>query len=188
VEFSSGRPGIDSKLHGGIEMSKSMQIFIGVLVLISVIATANESRSDNHPLEKHILGIVTMLAVNDLDKSVAFYRDKLGFEVRSQSKHIAGLTSGSMNLYLFTKSPPTPDKPTITLENLNKPGSTSVVIDIIVKDCRAAYEELVRLGVEFLTPPNKPFGMAWRCFAKDPDGYLIEIEEDENSPFFRVTK
>jgi len=39
-------------------------------------------------------------------------RDKLGFELCEQLEHIAGLSNGSMNLYLFTKSPPTSDKPT----------------------------------------------------------------------------
>lgn len=70
---------------------------------------------------------------------------------------------------LFTKSPPTSEKPTITLENLNKPGSTSVVIDILVNNCREAYEKLSEVGVEFLTPPNKPLGkqngqLFVRCF------------------------
>ena len=137
----------------------------------------------NHPLKKYILGIVTMLAVNDLEKSVAFYRDMLGFEVREQSAHIAGLTNGAMKLDLFTKSPPTPDKPTVTLENLNEPGRTSVIIDILVDDCHAAYETLVAQGVSFLSPPYEPPWGGWRCFAVDPDGYLIELEENKDSPF-----
>ena len=139
----------------------------------------------HHPLHKHILAVVTMLVVGDLDKSVAFYRDKLGFEVLEQSTNIAGLTNGLMNLDLFTHSPPTPDKPTITLENRNEPGRTSVIIDILVDDCQAAYEALLALGVEFMTPPHEPPWGGWRCFAYDPDGYLIKLEEYKDSPFVR---
>lgn len=137
----------------------------------------------DHPLKKHMIGIVTMLAVRDLEKSVAFYRDKLGFEVQERAEQIAGLTNGSMNLDLFTKSPPTADKPNITLENLNKPGRTSVIIDILVDDCHAAYKTLLAQGVNFLTPPYEPPWGGWRCFATDPDGYLIELEENQDSPF-----
>ena len=124
-----------------------------------------------------------MLVVNDLEKSVAFYRDKLGLEIRSQSPDIAGLSNGVLNLYLFTMSLPTPDKPTVTLENLNRTGRTSVIIDLMVDDCRAAYRLLVDNGVDFLTPPHQPPWGGWRCFALDPDGYLIELEESDNSPF-----
>lgn len=137
----------------------------------------------DHPLNKHVLGIVTMLAVHNLEESVAFYRDRLGFEVREYSAQIAGLTNGSMNLDLYTKSLPTPEKPTITLENLNKPGHTSVIVDILVDDCHAAYQTLVEQGVNFLTPPYEPSWGGWRCFAVDPDGYLIELEENPDSPY-----
>lgn len=139
----------------------------------------------HHPLHRHIVDMVTMLVVNDLDQSVAFYRDKLGFEVLEHSASIAGLTNGQMNLDLFTYSPPTPDKPTITLENRNEPGRTSVIIDLLVDDCTAAYEVLLAQGVEFLTPPHEPPWGGLRCFAIDPDGYLIELEENNDSPFIR---
>jgi hypothetical protein len=28
-----------------------------------------------------------------------------------------------------------------------------------------------------LTPPKQPRWGGWRCFAHDPDGYLIEVED-----------
>jgi len=124
-----------------------------------------------------------MLVVSDLEKSVAFYRDKLGFTVRENREHIAALTNGTMNLDLFTRSPPTSDKPSVTIANLNRPGRTSVIIDLLVDDCHAAYKTLTEQGVTFLTPPQKPPWGGWRCFAFDPDGYLIELEENEDSPF-----
>lgn len=37
-----------------------------------------------------------------------------------------------------------------------------------------------KLGFEvlkLLTPPKSPPWGGWRCFAHDPDGYLVEIED-----------
>jgi hypothetical protein len=47
----------------------------------------------------------------------------------------------------------------------------------MVENCQAAYEELRSRGVEFLTPPMQPAWGGSRCFAHDPDGYLIELED-----------
>ncbi len=43
---------------------------------------------------------------------------KLGFTLHDKQAHIAVVSCGSLRLYLFTHSLPTPDKPTITLTTL----------------------------------------------------------------------
>ena len=118
-----------------------------------------------------------MLVVTDIGESVAFYRDKLGFDVREQEAHIALLARDSMLLYLIPESPPTPDKPSVTLGITNTREQTSVNLVFRVNDCRAAYAEMSANGVQFLTPPQQPSWGGWRVFARDPNGYLIEIEE-----------
>jgi catechol 2,3-dioxygenase-like lactoylglutathione lyase family enzyme len=135
------------------------------------------------PLESTLLGAATMIVVDDLALSVKFYRDKLGFEVVEAFDTIVALSRGPMLLQLFTHSPPTPDKPGITLTNSSTGDATSVVLEFIVTDCRRAYDELLDIGVEFLTPPHEPPWGGLRCFARDPSGYLIEIEESPASPF-----
>ena len=40
-----------------------------------------------------------------------------------------------------------------------------------------AYEQLREEGVEFLAEPFSPPWGGARCFAVDPDGYLVELEE-----------
>lgn len=134
-------------------------------------------------LEDLIRDVAVMIVVRDLQVSVTFYTQKLGFTLHDQQVHIAALSCGSLRLYLFTHSPPTPDKPTITLTNLNGPDTAPVIIDLLVSDCQAAYQRLLTRSVEFLTPPHSPPWGGLRCFAKDPDGYLIELEENEASPF-----
>jgi catechol 2,3-dioxygenase-like lactoylglutathione lyase family enzyme len=123
------------------------------------------------------LYVATMLVVDDMDRSISFYRDQLGFGVREQQPHIALLELGHTLLYLITESPPTPDKPALTLSNLNTPTQSSVVLVFRVADCHAAYEDLRARGVVFLTPPTVPPWGGWRCFARDPNGYVIEIEQ-----------
>ncbi len=138
------------------------------------------------PLDATLLDVVTMLAVDDLDASVTFYRDKLGFDIVQYTPSIVALQRRTMLLYVFTNSPPTPDKPALTLVNLNTTEATSVVLDFLVSDCHEAYRELKNLGVDFLTPPQVPPWGGWRCFARDPDGNLIELEENPISPFVRA--
>jgi catechol 2,3-dioxygenase-like lactoylglutathione lyase family enzyme len=129
-----------------------------------------------------LVHVATMLAVSDLDASVAFYRDLFGFEVRDLHSSAALLTRDTMLLYLVTHSPPTPDKPSVTLTAPTTTAHTPVNLVFRVEDCRAAYEQLVALGVTFLTPPQQPPWGGWRCFARDPNGYLVEIEEPPTGP------
>jgi catechol 2,3-dioxygenase-like lactoylglutathione lyase family enzyme len=123
------------------------------------------------------VALTTMLCVGDVRRSTDFYRDKLGFEVVQFEPSIALLRLDSGHLYLFAESPPTEDKPTVRLVPPADPARGSVVTVLTVEDCRATYEDLRVRGVEFLTPPKQPPWGGWRCFAHDPDGYLIEVED-----------
>lgn len=128
-------------------------------------------------LSQMLVHTATMLVTNELDRSVAYYRDQFGFSIQYHEESIALLELGPMLLYLVTESPPTPDKPSVTLANTNTETRTSVNLVFRVSDCQAVYEELYQRGVEFLAPPQQPAWGGWRCFARDPDGYLIEIEQ-----------
>lgn len=118
-----------------------------------------------------------MICVTDIERSLGFYRDRLGFQVRESSEHIALIERDGIFLYLFFESPPTEDKPGVWLKPPANPGEGSAILCFRVDDCRAVHEVLVRSGLEFLTPPKTPPWGGWRCFALDPDGHVIEIEE-----------
>ena len=128
-------------------------------------------------LSNSLVHIATILVVDNMNESVTFYRDKFGFNVRKQETGVALLERNVMLLYLITESEPTVDKPNITLANMNTKDKTSVNLVFRVTDCQAAYQELSENGVQFLTPPQSPAWGGWRCFTKDPNGYLIEIEQ-----------
>jgi catechol 2,3-dioxygenase-like lactoylglutathione lyase family enzyme len=103
--------------------------------------------------------------VTDQDQALAFYRDKLGFEVR----HDQTLDSGFRWL---TVGPP--DQPDLDLV-LMKPGPPAMppdaaeqIMALIAKgamgsgvfgtdDCRGTYAELKARGVEFLEEPAERF-------------------------------
>ena len=122
------------------------------------------------------LHMTPMLCVRDLTASVPFY-ERLGFVVRERQEHIALMTLDDLRLYLFLESPPTPDKPSTTFVPQPSRSVGNVILVLGVQDCRAEYAALTGLGVEFLTPPVQPPWGGWRCFAQDPDGYVVEIEQ-----------
>ena len=124
-----------------------------------------------------ILAVYTMLCVRDLDRSVAFYRDVLGFEVAWHWPWIAAVELAGHRVYLFTESEPTEDKPDTWLFPQTEAGRGSVILVLRVEDCEAAYEAVQERGGEFLTQPKTPPWGGRRCFLYDPDGYVVEFEE-----------
>ena len=123
--------------------------------------------------------VSTMLVVLDIDRAVDFYRSMFGFEVRRYEKGIIALVQfKNLQLYFIPASPPTNDKPDIDLVHLNTIGKTSASIVFNVSDCEDVYNQLLDKGLKFQTPPQIPLWGGKRCFAIDPDGYLIEIEQD----------
>jgi catechol 2,3-dioxygenase-like lactoylglutathione lyase family enzyme len=156
---------------------------IVLLGALSACVLAKLQRTERHrdalrPLGTQLVFTATMLTVSDVPRSKAFYHDKLGFEVKEEHALIVLLQRADMRLYLIPYSPPTPDKPEITLMPPVRGEPVSVNLVFQVKDTGQAYDELRRAGVEFLTPPQRPPWGGWRCFTRDPDGYLIEIEEE----------
>ena len=135
--------------------------------------------ASEHPLQHAVTHTAPMLVVDDLEASVQFYREKFGFDIQERTPSLVLLSSKTMLLYLITESPPTDDKPNMLLTNTNRNDATAVILVFIVPDCRAVYNALLQLGVEFLAPPHAPPWGGWRCFVRDPSGYLIEIVQEE---------
>jgi len=117
-----------------------------------------------------------MLAVRDAERSLAFYCDVLGFE-RLDYPHIALVRRGNLQLFLVEESPPTADRHGISLTPPGDHSRIPVNLVLEVVDLTAEYEALTARGLHFLTPPAQPPWGGWRCFAQDPDGYLIEVEQ-----------
>ncbi|OLB83575.1 MAG: hypothetical protein AUI17_08250 [Acidobacteriales bacterium 13_2_20CM_2_55_5] len=105
-----------------------------------------------------------MLGVRDLEKSVSFYRDRLGIDIRQRIPGFAFLASGALTIVL---SEP-------LAKNVSPlVGATEVIFS--VNDVRASYEALKDQGVEFSQEPRNVSGPMWAANFRDPDGHLLTL-------------
>jgi catechol 2,3-dioxygenase-like lactoylglutathione lyase family enzyme len=120
-----------------------------------------------------------ILAVADVDRSVGFYRDSLGFEVEAvyEDPPYATLVLAGMRLSLAEQGHAAEDRPGVDLEAPRDPARANVLLVIEVEDTRAEHARLGELGVRFLAEPYEPPWGGCRFFCVDPDGYLVEIEQ-----------
>ena len=120
-----------------------------------------------------------ILAVSNVDRSVAFYRDALGFEVEAvyDDPPYATLALAGTRLSLAEQGHAAEDRPGVDLEAPADPSRTNALLVVVVTDARAEHERLGGLGVRFLADPYEPPWGGCRFFCVDPDGYLVEIEQ-----------
>jgi catechol 2,3-dioxygenase-like lactoylglutathione lyase family enzyme len=127
------------------------------------------------------------LWVHDQEEALAFYTEKLGFEVRSD------VTLPEMGDFRWlTVSPPGQEDVAIVLMAIPGPPmmdeeTTRQVEELMAKgyagtaflttdNCRSDYEELRARGVEFTeTPEERPYGID--CGFRDPSGNSIRLTE-----------
>jgi predicted enzyme related to lactoylglutathione lyase len=123
--------------------------------------------------------------VTDQQKALEFYRDKLGFEVRTDATMEGGfrwLTVGPKNQPDFEIALMEPkagfmfDEETAgQIRALVEKGALGAgVFD--TDDCRATYEELKSKGVEFMQPPaERPYGI--EALFKDNSGNWFSLTQ-----------
>ena len=120
-----------------------------------------------------------ILAVADVDRSVAFYRDALGFEVEAlyDDPPYATLALAGTRLSLAEQGHPAHDRPGVDLVAPRDSGRANALLVVEVDDALAEHARLGQLGVRFLAEPYEPPWGGCRFFCVDPDGYLVEIEQ-----------
>ena len=119
---------------------------------------------------------VVGIYVHDQDEALAFYTEKLGFRVHTDAKGggyrwltVQHPEQPSLQLGLFCPESPTLDAATAqTLRGVVAKGAMPPLV-LVVADCRAAYERLVGLGVEFTQEPVERYGSVDAGF-RDPSG------------------
>jgi catechol 2,3-dioxygenase-like lactoylglutathione lyase family enzyme len=120
-----------------------------------------------------------ILAVADVGRSVAFYRDRIGFEVEAlyDDPPYATLTLAGARLSLAEEGHAAEDRPGVVLTAPADPARANVVLVVETDDARAEHRRLAGEGVRFLAEPYEPPWGGCRFFCVDPDGYLVEIEQ-----------
>ena len=118
-----------------------------------------------------------LIVVSDIEASQRWYVDVLGATLyRAYGGTSVVLSMLGRWLLLVTGGDPTADKPTVSFAPPADPDAVSAEMIFGVTDCRAAYEELVGRGAQFLAPPVE-YPWEIRAFFRDPDGHLFEISE-----------
>ena len=123
---------------------------------------------------------------SDLQRSIAFYRDQLGFPVKRQTPERAEFHCGPVTLALLLASPApktqqandAPRQPSVA----SPPGRAQLSFEVLNLD--AFYKEKKEQGVEFAlapTPPTPPtlneFGVVLAVML-DPDGFPISVVQE----------
>ena len=108
-------------------------------------------------------GSTTVLTVSDIAASLAYYRDKLGFDIAFEYGNptsYAGVCSGKVTLHLIAAS-----------RTPRQPGHGAIALDVDEVD--ALHADLVRRGARVLkAPANHDYGL--RTFdVADLDGNML---------------
>jgi catechol 2,3-dioxygenase-like lactoylglutathione lyase family enzyme len=120
-----------------------------------------------------------ILAVSDVERSLAFYRDRLGFSVEAvyDDPPYATLALAGVRLSLAEQGHPAEDRPGIDLVVSDDASRADALLVVEVEDARGEHARLSEQGVRFLAEPFEPPWGGCRFFCVDPDGYLVEIEQ-----------
>jgi catechol 2,3-dioxygenase-like lactoylglutathione lyase family enzyme len=115
------------------------------------------------PFRLDKVGLV-MLGVSDLEKSIGFYRDRLGLSLAMQFEGFAFFGAGGVTLVLSRG---------LAQATSSIAGATEVVF--AVEHVRAAYDGLRGQGVEFVNEPRVVSPGNWAANFRDPDGHLLSV-------------
>ena len=127
----------------------------------------------------------TVLPHEDPDESLAFYRDVLGFEVRSDvgSGKMRWITVGSTDqpgtsilLAPAAVDPGITDEERRTIAEMMAKGTYGWIL-LATKDLDGTFEQVQARGAEVVQEPTEqPYGVR-DCAFRDPAGNLIRIQE-----------
>jgi catechol 2,3-dioxygenase-like lactoylglutathione lyase family enzyme len=123
-----------------------------------------------------VTGAVTragaILAVADVERSLAFYRDLLGFAVEAtyDDPPYATLACAGARLSLAEQGHPADDRPGVALAAPDDPSRAAVILVLEVPDARALHADLAGRGADILAPVYSPPWGGHRFFVRDPKG------------------
>jgi putative intracellular protease/amidase/catechol 2,3-dioxygenase-like lactoylglutathione lyase family enzyme len=129
------------------------------------------------------ISIAHFLTVTDIDRSLNYYEKIFGARILSRGDGNAPgyLQLANIWMILNVGGGPTPDKPTVAL-SVPDPNHINSFMNFRVADIQACYDLWRSRGAEFITEPKDKYG-EWRCYIRDPDGYIIEV--GQSKPEFR---
>jgi catechol 2,3-dioxygenase-like lactoylglutathione lyase family enzyme len=111
-----------------------------------------------------------ILAVSDFDRSLAFYRDLLGFSVDAlfDDPPYAILSCAGTRVSLAEQGHAAPDHE-VRMTAPTDRGSAQAMLVLEVRDALGVHEALAAEGAEVLAPVFSPSWGGHRFFVRDPD-------------------
>jgi len=105
-----------------------------------------------------------MLGVENVERSLAFYRDVVGLESQSQSAEFAFLSTGSVTLVLSLP---------LGLHMQQRAGATEIIFP--VESVSKAQSLLKGRNCSFLNEPREVTPGSWAITLTDPDGHHLTL-------------
>jgi len=116
----------------------------------------------------------TMVVVSDMQRSVEFYRDKLGIPLKFQSPDWTEFQTGTTTLALHGGGVVPAERP--AWDPTKQAGSCSIGFN--VPDVDKTFEELKAKGIRFVMAPTQREGDGIKLsVCLDPDGLPIAIAQ-----------
>ena len=116
-------------------------------------------------------GIAPQFLVDDLDRAIAFYRDRLGFVLDfTYQSFYAGVSRDGFAIHLK-------QAPKLAADRAHRKQNEHLDAYISVSGIRALFSELQMRGAEVIKPLEE---RPWACldfYVEDPDGYILCFSE-----------
>ena len=134
----------------------------------------------------HLQKLTPNLVVSDVARSLAFYRDVLGFTavstVPDASPYVFAIVkSGGVEIFLNAPGPALEEYPAFK----GRPLGGTLTLFIEVEDIRASYAELEHRVQVVMPLEKKWYGVTEFAFL-DPDGYIITFAQPGSYQIFSM--
>jgi catechol 2,3-dioxygenase-like lactoylglutathione lyase family enzyme len=121
--------------------------------------------------EARITGIVPQFLVDDLDRSIAYYRDKLGFDLDFiYESFYASVSRDGFAIHLKSA-------PKLAADRAHRKENEHLDAHIAVSGVRELFSELQRRGAEVIKPLEARPWASVDFYVDDPDGYILCFSE-----------
>ena len=114
------------------------------------------------------------LGVSDLETSIKFYQEGLGFPKMESPPEVAFFTLNGSWLGLYSRESLAEDA-TVAPEGSGFTGFTLSHNVASEAEVDQTIEQAVSVGATLVKPPQKVFWEGYSGYFKDPDGYLWEV-------------
>ena len=122
-----------------------------------------------------ITGIAPQFLVDDLDRAVAYYRDRLGFEIDFiYESFYASVSRSGFAIHLK-------HAPKLAAERTHRKQNEHLDAHVSVSGIGGLFEEIRARGAEVIKPLEE---RPWACvdfYVEDPDGYILCFSEQKSA-------